>query len=166
YACKSSFLDVLARSYGSGMYLADFYSNASADTARQAIDQWVSCETAGKIEDLLPPMALDCHTRMVLVDAIHLKMPWDAPFEANATVPLPFTTGAGAAVMTPFMKQTTFLSYVDDGQAQVVALPLAGKQLSLVVAVPHGDLTAYEAALAAGSAALAVPAQKASVDLS
>jgi serpin B len=155
YPWESSFLDVLAKDYGTGIYSADFY--AQFDPARQAINQWVSCETAGKIQDLLLPGTLTCLTRMVLVNAIHLKLPWAQPFEKYADVTSSFTTGKGATVTTTFMKQMGSFAYVDDGQAQIVALPLSGNQLSLVVALPHGSLSTYEAALTAGSAALSAP---------
>jgi serine protease inhibitor len=42
YAWEPSFLDVLAQSYGTGIYLADFENNP--DAAEQAINGWVSCE--------------------------------------------------------------------------------------------------------------------------
>jgi serpin B len=155
YPWESSFLDVLAKDYGTGIYQADFYTQF--EPARQAINQWVSCETAGKIQDLLPPGALSCLTRMVLVNAIHLKLPWAQPFNVNLDTMRSFTTGKGATAMTTFMTQTGSFTYVDDGQAQIVALPLSGNQLSLVVALPHGSLSTYEAALTAGSAALSAP---------
>jgi len=82
------------------------------------------------------------------------------------TVPMNFTTGAGTTVTPDFMNQTTDYPYVDDGQAQVVALPLAGGQISVVIALPHGDLATYEAALAAGDAAVSVPTAYANVQLS
>jgi serpin B len=169
YAWESSFLDVLAQSYGTGVYLADFYSDA--DMARQSINAWVSCETDSKIQDLLPQGALDCSTRMVLVNAIHLKLPWELPFDPKADTMMTFTTGAGTTVMAPFMQSGDLdadgYPYVDDGQAQIVALPLggspdlpatlAGAQLAVLVALPDGDLATYESALAAGTATLHAP---------
>jgi serpin B len=64
------------------------------------------------------------------------------------------------------MRQVNDFGYVDDGQAQIVALPLAGGTLTVVLALPHGDLATYEASLAASSAALKVPASDSSVILS
>jgi serpin B len=65
------------------------------------------------------------------------------------------------------MNQTEFLPYTDDGQAQIVAVPLIGGQLSVVIALPHGDLATYEAGLTAASpGALAQPTGSANVALS
>jgi serpin B len=160
------FLDVLAKDYGTGVYQLDF--SAAPDQARQTINAWVSNATADKINDLLPMGAIDPTTEMVLVNAIHLKLPWasSAIFPASATEPADFTTGAGASVSTPFMNQTGNFQYEDDGKAQTLALPLSGGQLQVVITLPHGDLATYEAGLTAGSSALAVPSGNTLVQLS
>jgi len=127
---------------------------------------WVSMQTADKINELLPLGTVDTSTRMVLVNAIHLRLRWMSPFSESLTKVDTFTTAAGKAVQTPFMNQTESLPYVDDGQAQVVALPLAGEQLAVVIALPHGDLATYEAGLAISSAGLAQPPTQSKVILS
>jgi serpin B len=163
YTWEQPFLDVLAQDYGTGVFLEDFVNQF--DQARQTINTWVSTETLDKINDLLPPGSLDNTTRMVLVNAIHLKFPWANAFVATATAPATFTRADASAVQTPFMNEEVTAAYTDDGQAQVVSLPLSGGQVSVLIALPHGDLTTYEASLAAGSAALSVPKGEGLVDL-
>ncbi|HEX4448259.1 MAG TPA: serpin family protein [Polyangiaceae bacterium] len=165
YPWEPTFLDLVAKSYGTGVYLEDF--SGQPDGARQAINTWVSGQTANKINDLLPPTAIDDTTRMVLVNAIHLKMPWATSFETSATAPGNFARADGTRVGASFMNENASLPYVDDGQAQIVALPLFGGVLSVVFALPHGDLATYEAGLGAGMiSALAVPATSTDVQLS
>ena len=150
YPWESPFLDLLARNYGAGIYQEDFASQPGP--ARLAINAWVSENTASKINDLLPPTSIDTDTRMVLVNAIHLKLPWATAFQVGSTLPGTFTTAGGTAVSAPFMNQGLETGYVDDGQAQIVALPLAGGELRVVIALPHGDLATYESGLTASSA--------------
>ncbi len=149
YPWAQPFLDILAQSYGTGVYLEDFVHDF--DPARIAINDWVSTETADKIQNLLPPGTLDDTTRMVLVNAIHLKLPWATPFETSATASATFTKSDGSTVSTSFMNETEFFQYADDGAAQVISLPLSGNNLAVVIALPHGDLAAYEAGLNASS---------------
>jgi serpin B len=163
YPWKAPFLGILAADYGTGVYEEDFAT--SFDPARLLINDWVADETADKIENLLPEGSLTKQTRMVLVNAVHVKLPWQNPFDVSATAPASFTTGAGTTVSTPFMNQTTTFPYVDDGNAQIVGLPLANNQVAVVVALPHGDLATYEAGLTASSAGLAMPASQALVQL-
>jgi len=164
YPWAQPFLTTLAKSYGTGVFVEDFVHQW--DPARLSINSWVSDATADKINDLLPPGSLDDSTRMVLVNAVHLKLPWATPFDAHATAPATFTRADGSTVSASFMNETGELPYVDDGQAQIVALPLIGGQVSVVIALPHGDLATYEAGLTAASPnALGQPASSVSVSL-
>jgi len=166
YAWERPFLDTVAQSYGTGVYEQDFIHES--EPARLAINDWVSSETKQKINDLLPPGALDEKTRMVLVNALHLKFPWAVPFDPNSTAPGLFTRADATAVTASFMTRPGLLAYVDDGQAQIAALPLSNGELSLVIALPHEgtELSTYEAGLHAGSAALSIPASAEEVVLS
>jgi serpin B len=164
YTWNTPFLNILAQDYGTGVYLEDFATDYAAATG--LINTWVSAATADKINDLLPATALNEHTRMVLVNAVHLKLPWANAFEVSETAPASFTTAANTKVSAPFMNQTGTLAYIDDGKAQIVGLPLSNRQLAVVVALPHGDLATYEAGLAATSAGLAMPTATALVQLS
>jgi serpin B len=174
YSWEAPFLDTLAKSYGTGVYLEDFIHNW--DSARQAINAWVSTETADKINNLLPSGALDDATRMVIVNAIHLKLPWASPFEVSATAPGTFTKADGTTVSPSFMNEMLTVPYADDGQAQIIELPLAGQGVAVVIALPHGDLATYETGAAPSSSGkvsttqgafpFSVPAQSTPVQLS
>jgi serpin B len=166
YTWAAPFLSIMATSYGAGVYLEDFINHP--DEARLAINSWVSSSTDGKIIDLLPQPAVDAHTRLVLVNAIHLKFPWANPFLTARTANGTFTREDATTVSPSFMNQTGILSYQDDGQAQIASLSLSGGQLSVVIALPHPDvkLATYEASLHAGSPALAPPPSTSLVALS
>jgi serpin B len=110
----------------------------------------VSTQTADKINDLLPEGSIDRVTRMVLVNAIHLKLPWAYPFDASRTAPGTFTKPDGTSVQPSFTASRVgdLFSYEDDGKAQIVTLPL-DQSVNVILAMPHGDLVTYEASLAA-----------------
>ena len=162
YPWSSSFLDVMAASYGTGVYAEDFIQHA--DQATSAINAWVQAQTNGAIYPLLD--GLDPTTRMVLVNAVYLQLPWQQPFFTTDTTQDAFTRADGSTVTASFLHQTSAYSYVDDGQAQIVGLPLLGG-VSAVVTLPHADVTlaAYEAGLTASSAALAIPASHIGVQI-
>jgi serpin B len=87
YPWQTPFLNILGQDYGTGVYQEDF--ETSYDTARALINTWVSDETNNKIENLLPEGSLDNLTRMVLVNAVHLKLPWAYPFSVSETANAP-----------------------------------------------------------------------------
>jgi serpin B len=136
---------VLAQSYGTGVYLEDFVGNPAG--AENTINAWVSYETADKINDLLPQGTLTSDTRIVLVNAIHLKLPWAQPFQTSATANGTFTRGDGSTVTASFMNQTLQTSYVETADAQVVSLPLSGGQASVVFALPKNGLSSLVSSL-------------------
>jgi serpin B len=162
---SSGFLTTLAQSYGSGVYLTDFVN--APGQAVVAINDWVSAETAGKITNLLSPSDVDSSTAMVLVDALHVKFPWESPFDPSMTAPATFTRADGTTVSPSFMNQTAELPYGDDGQAQIVSLPLYDGNEALIVILPHAgvSLASYEAVLVPGGI-LPVPGGGSEVALS
>jgi serpin B len=131
---EEPYLDTLATELGAGIHLADF--KTQPETERLAINAWVSEETLNRINDLIPPGAIDSLTRAVLVNAIHLKLPWYDPFLASGTVPAIFTKTDGSTVSVPFMNQGGKRSYAEDDATQVVALPLSGGSIDFVVFLP------------------------------
>ena len=79
----TQYLDLLARNYGAGMRIVD-YINA-AEPSRQIINQWVSDQTEGKIQDLLPQGSINPLTRLVLTNAIYFNAAWASQFEKANT---------------------------------------------------------------------------------
>ncbi|MEB2310960.1 MAG: serpin family protein [Sorangiineae bacterium] len=149
YSWEQPFLDTLAVDYGTGVRLADFIHQP--DVERVRINDWVSAETKHKINDLIPEGALTPDSRLVLVNAMHLKMPWANPFSEDQTEAGSFTTGSGNSVNAQFMKQDKESRYYEDEHAQLISLPLAGEAMSLVVALPKATLGGFEAGLDAAA---------------
>jgi serpin B len=152
FTFQQPYLDTLATAFGSGVHLADF--RTQPDTERLAINAWVSQETLNRINDLIPQGAIDTTTRTVLINAIHLKLPWYDPFRPTSTKPATFTKADGSAVSVPFMNKGGTLPYAEDDTTQAVAIPLAGSSVQLVVFLPKvtSSLAKLEDSLARGHA--------------
>jgi serpin B len=91
----------------------------------------------------------------VLVNAIHLKLPWSEPFLETSTKPATFTKTDGSTVSVPFMNKVGYWSYAEDDTTQAVVIPLAGLSVQLVVFLPKAtsSLAQFEDSLAQGHAA-------------
>ena len=152
FTFEPPYLDTLATNFGSGVHLADF--RTQPDTERLAINAWVSQETLNRINDLIPQGAIDTTTRTVLVNAIHLKLPWNDPFLETGTKPATFTKTDGSTVSVPFMNKGGYLAYAEDDTTQAVAIPLSGSSVQFVVFLPKATstLAAFEDSLAQGHA--------------
>jgi len=140
------YLDALAVNYGAGLRLIDFVGNPEG--SRIAINDWVSDETEGKVEDLLPPSAINVDTRLVLTNAVYFKAPWLKPFDEAETRDEPFTTLAGSSVTVPMMRQVETFPYVRFGAGQAVELAYNGEQIAMVLLVADdGQYETFEAGL-------------------
>lgn len=131
-----AFLTVLAKEYGAGMRTVDF--RGAAEAARALINAWTSQRTHGRIPDILPVGSVDATTRLVLVNALHLKAPWQTPFDKTATAKAHFHRGDGSTVSVEMMHSDA------DGGAEWLAgrhfeaarLRYAGGSLAMTVALP------------------------------
>lgn len=146
YEFLDSFLDVISKNYGAGIRLLDFI--ADAEKARVIINDWVSDNTEGRIEDLIPEGAIDTLTRLVLTNAIYFNAAWAYPFDEEYTKDGPFHLLDGTAVNVPMMNQTEYFGYLAGDGYQAVELPYDGNELSMVIVLPEeGFYDDFEAML-------------------
>ncbi|MFN2129864.1 MAG: serpin family protein [Anaerolineae bacterium] len=149
YSFLDAYLDVLALNYGAGLRLVDFVK--APEEARVTINDWVSEQTEGRIEDLIPAGAIDALTRLVLTNAIYFNAAWAKPFDEKQTEDGSFRLLDGSQVTVPMMKQVESLGYAMGKGYQAVELPYDGNELSMVILVPdEGQFDAFEDALDAG----------------
>jgi serine protease inhibitor len=129
-----AFLKIATDDYAAKIKQVDF--RTGAEPARNDINDWVSGKTADRIQNLIPPGALDPMTRLVLVNAIYFKGQWAAPFKKNDTVPDRFTIAPGQTTSAQFMNLTDNFGYAEADGLQLLELPYTGGDLSMVVLLP------------------------------
>jgi len=141
YDFLDAFLDVLAENYGAGLRILDFIEET--EESRLAINQWVSDETEGRIEDLIAPDAINPLTRLVLTNAIYFDAAWKHPFDKATDGP--FYLLDGDRVTVPMMKQTESLGHTSGQGYQAVELQYDGRELSMVILLPDsGQFETFE----------------------
>jgi len=146
YTFLSEFLDLLTRNYGAGLRRLDF-ENAT-EKARVTINDWVSEQTEGRIEDLIPQGVIDPSTALVLTNAIYFNAAWARPFEPRLTEDGTFHLLDGGEVTVPMMRQTESYAYVQGEGYQAVELPYDGGQISMTVLLPEsGNFETFESSL-------------------
>jgi serine protease inhibitor len=127
-----SFLDVLAKDFGTGMRAVDY---AEAEAARSAINAWVSKQTHDRIKELVPAEVLTADTRLVLANALYFKAPWQKKFASSATREAPFHRLDSSTVDAKLMTGTGTRFTAGPGWV-AVGLPYAREQLAMTVVVP------------------------------
>ena len=148
YEFLPDFLDVLAENYGAGLRILDFITET--EKSRLIINDWVSNQTEGRIEDLIPQGAIGELTRLVLTNAIYFNAAWEYPFDGNITADGPFYLLDGGQVSVPMMKRTESFGYTKGKGYQAVELLYDGGELSMVILLPEaGKFEAFEEGLQA-----------------
>ena len=134
YQFRPAFLNLLRDTYLAPFEAVDFIHDAAAVTTN--INTWVEQQTRDRIRDLIPADALNPATRLVLVNAIYLKAPWQKAFAESATQSQSFHVPAGPAIMVPTMFVNEAFGYAQRAGYRVVVIPYAGGDLQLVILLP------------------------------
>jgi serpin B len=133
FAFRPEFLKLTADGYGAPLHEVQF---GDSEGARKTINAWVERQTEEKIKDLIKPGVLDANTRLVLTNAIYFKGDWQLQFKKDQTRDEPFQLGGDKTVPAPLMHQQARFAYLDGPDFQLLEMPYAGKDLSMVVLLP------------------------------
>jgi serpin B len=133
YSFLPEYLDLLALNYGAGVRLVDFQADPLA--AVDAINQWVSEETEGRIRDILDRLGRD--TILVLANAIYFDAAWALPFDEADTRDEPFYLLDGEEEKVPLMHQRSDFSYTEGDGYQAIQLPYENGNVAMVILLPR-----------------------------
>ncbi|APW96746.1 proteinase inhibitor I4 serpin [Halobiforma lacisalsi AJ5] len=143
YPFDEAYFDLLETYYGAGEHVVDFAGDPEG--AREEINAWVEDRTNDRIEDLLPEDAVTTATRLVLTNAVYFLAAWKHDFDPDATEPGPFTGIDGTETEVELMSQSAELRYAEIDGHQLVELPYANGDTSMVVVLPaEGEFESFE----------------------
>jgi len=134
YQFRAPFLELLKDTYGAPFQPEDFVKNTAGAT--REINDWVALKTRERIKDLIPAGSLDDQTRLVLVNAIYLKAPWQEVFPEHATKPAPFYAAGGAAQDVSTMVRQGRLGYAQHAGFAAVTVPYTDGDLQFLILLP------------------------------
>lgn len=165
FAFRPAFLALTRERYGAPLEAVDFLRHA--DQERRVINQWVSGQTRDRIQDLIPQGALNQDTRLVLVNAIYLKAPWQDPFEATRTRPEPFHVPGTKPPLVATMNRKAHFGYRPQKGFSAITLPYLGGDLQFLILLPDttNGLGALEKSLTADTVASSARLPQVELDL-
>lgn len=110
---------------------------SEAEAARRTINAWGEERTEGKIKNLIPRGILSDLTRLVLTNAIYFKGDWAYQFDKVLTEEAPFWVTPAERLEVPMMTQVQAFRYAKTAELQILELPYAGDDLSMIVLLPE-----------------------------
>ncbi len=108
------------------------------ETAKM-INDWVEEQTKGKITDLIKSDDIIMYTALILTNAIYFKADWKVQFNPEDTKELEFELESGEKIMVPTMcleGSEELFYYTETEEFQMLELPYAGGELSMLVLLP------------------------------
>lgn len=104
-----------------------------SEASRTKINDWVSEQTNGKIQNLL--QQLDPATRMIITNAVYFNAEWQKKFPKDNTETERFTDGEKVSGVS-MMKQTSRFDYGEFDGIKIIRLPYKGRRLSMIAVLP------------------------------
>ncbi|XP_060919897.1 leukocyte elastase inhibitor-like isoform X2 [Labrus mixtus] len=137
YQFVEDFLNSTKKHYKAELESIDFIRGFEA--ARVNINSWVESKTQGKIKDLLAQGLVDSMTRLVLVNAIYFKGNWDKKFQESSTQDAQFRLNKNETKTVKMMHQKAKfpLTFIPEGNCQILEMPYKGKELSMLLFLPN-----------------------------
>ncbi len=132
---KTEFIETNQHYFDAIVEALDFNSSEVTDI----INDWISEETNGKIEELVQP-PIDPLTLMFLINAIYFKGNWTYQFDSEETQLEPFYLEDGSEVNCPLMRLKTDFEYFETDQFQIIDLPYGQGTFSMTVILPNSDV--------------------------
>ncbi|RQG91797.1 serpin family protein [Natrarchaeobius chitinivorans] len=143
YPFDREYLELLEAYYGAGEHVVDF--SGDPEGARREINEWVEDRTNDRIEDLLPEGSVDEMTRLVLTNAVYFLAAWEYDFDPSATDDHSFTNLDGTETTVEMMSQLEEFRYAEVDGHQLVELPYANGDTSMIVVLPaDGEFESFE----------------------
>jgi serpin B len=133
YQFEQPYLDATKSAYGAPLEALDF--KRAPEPARVHINGWIEQQTEKRIQNLIPPHAIDADTRLVLVNAIYFLGDWQDQFEKNATRPEPFYV-TKTPVNVPTMHAVKHFKYVEQKDLTAIELPYQKGDMSMLIVAP------------------------------
>ena len=134
YPFLDDFFKLAASSYRAELKSVDF--KTAYEAVRKEINAWVENQTRDKIKDLIKPGVIDSLTRLVLVNAIYFKGMWASQFKKSATTNSDFWLTKEKPLNVPMMSQQQEYNYMENDDLQILELPYAGNDVSMIVLLP------------------------------
>ncbi len=135
FPLRQEYLGLIRDLYRGEVRNLDFVHKPSP--SRDTINTWVSEQTAGRINDLIPPDAITPLTRLILTNAVYFNAEWENPFSKEMTRKEVFYPLSGEFFRTDMMYQRHHYAYSETDEFQILELDYKGGAQTMLIILPR-----------------------------
>lgn len=134
FSVRNRYVSLLEKDFDAFVTTQNFADPATA----QAINNWCSEHTSGKIDQIIDGIGPDMV--MVLVNALYFNAPWAAAFDETAVNEAVFHGRSGDTSVRMMARRATF-NYAEYQGARMIEIPYAGGSYAMYVILPPAGMS-------------------------
>lgn len=134
FSVRNRYVTLLEKDFDAFVTTQNFADPATA----QAINNWCSEHTSGKIDQIIDRIGPDMV--MVLVNALYFNAPWAAAFDETAVNEAVFHGRSGDTSVRMMARRATF-NYAEYQGARMIEIPYAGGSYAMYVILPPAGMS-------------------------
>lgn len=135
YAFYPSFSETIQYTFSAKLTQVDFKKTRKRKKAIAAINAWAYDYTEGHISYLVPELAINKNTRLILSNALYFNGKWETQFDPEKNRIETFYATTGTQQVNYMRLKSKFNFYYDD-LIQVLELPYCENKQSLFILLP------------------------------
>lgn len=134
FSVRNRYVSLLEKDFDAFVTTQNFADPATA----QAINNWCSEHTSGKIDQIIDRIGPDMV--MVLVNALYFNAPWADAFDETAVNEAVFHGRSGDTSVSMMARRATF-NYAEYQGARMIEIPYAGGSYAMYVILPPAGMS-------------------------
>ena len=134
YDLQKKYKNMLKMNFTSHVQTLNLKSNN--DRNAKVINRWVKKSSNFNIRNIINPENITEFDNLMFMNYVYLNGNWENPFNEQLTNKLDFYLADSSKLKVDFMNQTSYLRYNENDIFQILELPYAGRNISLVVLLP------------------------------
>lgn len=134
FSVRNRYVSLLEKDFDAFVTTQNFADPVTA----QAINNWCSEHTSGKIDQIIDRIGPDMV--MILVNALYFNAPWAAAFDETAVNEAVFHGRSGDTSVRMMARRATF-NYAEYQGAKMIEIPYAGGSYAMYVILPPAGMS-------------------------
>ena len=134
FSVRNRYVSLLENDFGAFVTTQNFSEPATV----QAINNWCSEHTSGKITDIIDRIGPDMV--MLIVNALYFNAPWASAFDKNVTSEGIFHGTSGDTSVKMMSRKATY-NYAEYLGAKMIEIPYQGEKYAMYVVLPPSGMS-------------------------